>query len=266
MKVENLSKTYRTRGAPPVQALKDISFTLPDTGMVFLLGRSGSGKSTLLHILSGLESFDAGDITYRGNRFADFSERDRDKYRNSCCGIIFQDYSLITELTVGENIALALRLQGERDTDERVKHALGQVGLSGCEHRRVTQLSGGQKQRVAIARALVKSPRILFADEPTGALDEQTGKDILMLLKELSQKRLVFVVSHDRAFAEVFGDRIIELADGQIVSDTAPAAQEETPEPLPDLPARLPLGTALKLGCRNLLRHPVRLEIGRAHV
>ena len=259
MKVENLSKTYRTKGAPPVQALRGVSFTLPDTGMVFLLGRSGSGKSTLLHILSGLESFDAGDITYRGNRFADFSERDRDKYRNSCCGIIFQDYSLITELTVGENIALALRLQGERDTDERVKHALGQVGLSGCEHRRVTQLSGGQKQRVAIARALVKSPRILFADEPTGALDEQTGKDILMLLKALSKERLVFVVSHDRAFAETFGDRIIELADGQIVSDTAPAAQEEAPEPLPDLPARLPLGTALKLGCRNLLRHPVRL-------
>ncbi len=112
MKVENLSKTYRTKGAPPVQALRGVSFTLPDTGMVFLLGRSGSGKSTLLHILSGLESFDAGDITYRGNRFADFSERDRDKYRNSCCGIIFQDYSLITELTVGENIALALRLQG----------------------------------------------------------------------------------------------------------------------------------------------------------
>ena len=259
MKVENLSKTYRTRGAPPVQALKGVSFTLPDTGMVFLLGRSGSGKSTLLHILSGLESFDAGDITYRGNRFADFSERDRDKYRNSCCGIIFQDYSLITELTVGENIALALRLQGERDTDERVHRALDQVGLSDCEHRRVTQLSGGQKQRVAIARALVKSPRILFADEPTGALDEQTGKDILMLLKELSMERLVFVVSHDRAFAETFGDRIIELADGQIVSDSAPAAQEETPEPLSDLPARLPLGTALKLGCRNLLRHPVRL-------
>ena len=133
------------------------------------------------------------------------------------------------------------------------------MGLSGCEHRRVTQLSGGQKQRVAIARALVKSPRILFADEPTGALDEQTGKDILMLLKELSKERLVFVVSHDRAFAETFGDRIIELADGQIVSDSAPAAQEEAPEPLPDLPARLPLGTALKLGCRNLLRHPVRL-------
>lgn len=242
-----------------MQALRGISFTLPDTGMVFLLGRSGSGKSTLLHILSGLESFDTGDITYRGNRFADFTERDRDQYRNSCCGIIFQDYSLITELTVGENIALALRLQGERDTDERVSHALDQVGLSGCEHRRVTQLSGGQKQRVAIARALVKSPRILFADEPTGALDEQTGKDILMLLKELSKERLVFVVSHDRTFAETFGDRIIELADGQIVSDTAPAAQEEAPEPLPDLPARLPLGTALKLGCRNLLRHPVRL-------
>ena len=247
MKVENLSKTYRTKGAPPVQALRGVSFTLPDTGMVCLLGRSGSGKSTLLHILSGLESFDAGDITYRGNRFADFTERDRDKYRNSCCGIIFQDYSLITELTVGENIALALRLQGERDTDERVKHALGQVGLSGCEHRRVTQLSGGQKQRVAIARALVKSPRILFADEPTGALDEQTGKDILMLLKELSKERLVFVVSHDRTFAKAFGDRIIELADGQIVSNTAPAAQEEAPEPLPDLPARLPLGTALFL-------------------
>ena len=259
MKIENLSKTYRAKGAPPVQALRNVSFSLPEKGMVFLLGRSGSGKSTLLHILSGLENFDEGDIIYRGSRFSAFSERDRDKYRNNCCGIIFQDYSLITELTVGENIALALRLQGERDTDARVRRALDQVGLSGCEKRRVTQLSGGQKQRVAIARALVKSPRILFADEPTGALDEQTGRDILMLLKELSKERLVFVVSHDRAFAETFGDRIIELSDGSIVSDSAPAAHEEAPEPLPDLPARLPLATALKLGCNNLLRHPVRL-------
>ena len=123
MKIENLSKTYRAKGAPPVQALKNVSFSLPEKGMVFLLGRSGSGKSTLLHILSGLENFDEGDIVYRGSRFSAFSERDRDKYRNNCCGIIFQDYSLITELTVGENIALALRLQGERDTDARVRRA-----------------------------------------------------------------------------------------------------------------------------------------------
>ena len=179
MKIENLSKTYRAKGAPPVQALKNVSFSLPEKGMVFLLGRSGSGKSTLLHILSGLENFDESDIVYRGSRFSAFSERDRDKYRNNCCGIIFRDYSLITELTVGENIALALRLQGERDTDARVKRALDQVGLSSCEKRRVTQLSGGQKQRVAIARALVKSPRILFADGRARRTDGKGHPDAL---------------------------------------------------------------------------------------
>ena len=136
MKVENLTKIYRTKGAPPVEALKSVSFTLPDSGMVFLLGQSGSGKSTLLHVLSGLEDFDGGDVYYLGNKFSGFSESDRNRYRNGCCGIIFQEYNLIGELSVGENIALALRIRGERDIDTRVKEALSRVGLSGYERRR----------------------------------------------------------------------------------------------------------------------------------
>ena len=259
MKVENLTKIYRPKGAPPVEALKSVSFTLPDRGMVFLLGQSGSGKSTLLHVLSGLEDFDGGDVYYLGNKFSGFSESDRNRYRNGCCGIIFQEYNLIGELSVGENIALALRIRGERDIDTRVKEVLSRVGLSGYERRRVNQLSGGQKQRVAIARALIKDSRIIFADEPTGALDEYTGRDILMLLKRLSKDRLVLVVSHDRAFAESFGDRIIELADGKIVSDTAPLEQSERNVSLTDPAAGLPFGTALRLGCKNFIRHPVRL-------
>ena len=219
LEVTDLSKTYRGKGTEDVQALKGVSFTLPDTGMVFILGKSGSGKSTLLNLLGGLDAPDEGEIALDGKSSSGFGERDWDEYRNRCVGFVFQEYNLLPEFSVRDNIGIALELQKKAVDAERIGSILRQVGLGGLEKRRPTQLSGGQKQRVAIARALIKEPKIILADEPTGALDAKTGKEILLLLKELSKEKLVIVVSHDAEFAHTFGDRILEIADGAIVRD-----------------------------------------------
>lgn len=259
MKINNVYKTYNTNTGEKVQALKGVSFDLPSTGMVAILGKSGSGKSTLLNILSGLDSFDSGDIEAFGKNMRSFSRGELDHYRNSCVGFVFQEYHLIPELTVGDNIAVALQLQGQSGTDEKVKNALRLVELTGYENRGIDQLSGGQKQRVAIARALVKNPKIVFADEPTGALDSQTGESILQILKAVSKEKLVILVTHDREFATRYGDRIIELADGVVINDTNTAYQfTETEEAMTMLKPHMPLKTALKIGCSSFKYHPIR--------
>ena len=260
MKIRNLCKTYDIKNGEKVHALKGVSFDLPSTGMVAILGKSGSGKSTLLNILSGLDSFDSGDVEAFGKNMKDFSRAELDNYRNSCISFVFQEYHLIPELSVGENIALALQLQGEQNADENVKSVLNQVELSGYENRKISELSGGQKQRVAIARALIKNPKIIFADEPTGALDSQTGESILQILKEISKEKLVILVTHDREFAEKYGDRIIELADGVVINDTDNTYQFMEKEADMEMrKPRLPLKTALKIGCSNFKHHPIRL-------
>ena len=165
MKVKNVSKSYPIKKGEKVQALRGISFDLPDTGMVVILGKSGCGKSTLLNILGGLDRFDSGDVECFGKSLKSLSRKELDDYRNSCVGFVFQEYNLIPELDVFDNIALPLQLQGQTDNDEKVKSALEQVGMSGFERRKVEELSGGQKQRVAIARALVKDAKIILADE-----------------------------------------------------------------------------------------------------
>ena len=170
MKIFDLSKTYKLSKNQTAPALKGISFELPERGMVFILGRSGSGKSTLLNILSGLDGFDGGDVIFEGKSFKEFTDADRNDYRNGCCGFVFQEYNLIPELTVGENVALALELQGKKHAEKSARSALADVGLEDYYCRKPATLSGGQKQRVAIARAIVKQPKIIFADEPTGAL------------------------------------------------------------------------------------------------
>ena len=220
MKIRGIRKTYNIKSAQPIIALNDVSFDLPEVGMIFILGKSGSGKSTLLNVLSGLDKVDKGHIEICGKDITKLSESELCNYRNSCCGFVFQEYNLIPELSVGENIMLALQLQGEKNAESKVREILERVELSEYGKRKVTELSGGQKQRVAIARAIVKNPNIIFADEPTGALDEQTGKSILDLLKEFSKNKLVIVVTHDKEFAKKYGDRVIELADGKIVSDS----------------------------------------------
>ena len=260
MKIRNLCKTYDIKNGEKVHALKGVSFDLPSTGMVAILGKSGSGKSTLLNILSGLDSFDSGDVKAFGKNMKDFSRAELDNFRNSCIRFVFQEFHLIPELNVGENIALALQLQGEENAEENVKSVLAQVELSGYENRKISELSGGQKQRVAIARALIKNPKIIFADEPTGALDSQTGESILQILKGISKEKLVVLVTHDREFAEKYGDRIIELADGVVINDTDKTYQFTEKEAEMEMrKPRLPLKAALKIGCSNFGHHPFRL-------
>ena len=222
LEINHLRKIYSAKKCADVVALDDVSLKLPDTGMVFITGKSGSGKSTLLNLIGMLDSFTSGDIIVDGKHAKDFSERELDSYRNTYLGFVFQEYYLIETENVFDNIAFALRIQNRKIDDKVVLDVLKQVGLEGYEKREVSELSGGQKQRVSIARALIKKPKIILADEPTGALDSKTGKQILDLLKEISKTCLVILVSHDESFAMQFGDRIIELTDGRISHDFSP--------------------------------------------
>ena len=224
LKIKNVSKVYSMNGVT-VRALDDVSVSFQERGMVFLLGKSGSGKSTLLNICGGLDAADSGEVIVKGRSSKDFSPSDFDSYRNTFVGFIFQEYNVLEEFSVGENISLALELQGKAADAARVAEILHEVDLDGLEKRKPNTLSGGQKQRVAIARALVKNPEIIMADEPTGALDSATGKQVFDTLKKLSREKLVIVVSHDRDFAEQYADRIIELKDGRIVSDVTRSEQ-----------------------------------------
>ena len=260
MKIRNLCKTYDTKTGEKVYALKGVSFDLPSNGVVAILGKSGSGKSTLLNILSGLDRFDSGDIECFGKNMKNFSARELDDYRNSCVGFVFQEYHLISELNVGDNIALALQLQGQTGAKEKIQAVLKQVDLEGYEKRNIDELSGGQKQRVAIARALVKNPKIIFADEPTGALDSHTGESILQILKEVSAEKLVILVTHDREFAEKYGDRVIELSDGLVIRDSDEAyCATDAEKEMKLRKSRMPIQSALKIGCSNFKYHPIRL-------
>lgn len=223
LELKNLKKTYHPKKGVPVVALNDVSLNIKDKGLVFILGKSGSGKSTLMNLLGGLDKYDSGDIVIKGKSTKDFSQADFDSYRNTYVGFIFQEYNILDDFSVGANIALAIELQGRKATNEEVNKILKTLDLDGYGARRTNELSGGQKQRIAIARALVKNPDIILADEPTGALDSKTGEQIFNILKKLSEEKLVIVVSHDRDFAERFGDRVIELADGKIISDISKA-------------------------------------------
>ena len=219
IEIKNIVKTYHPKKGDKVVALSDVSVKFPETGLVFILGKSGSGKSTLLNVLGGLDTADSGEIIIKGKSSKDFSQGDFDSYRNTYLGFVFQEYNILEDFNVGANVALALKLQGRKATDEEINEILEEVDLAGFGKRKPNELSGGQKQRVAIARALVKNPEIIMADEPTGALDSNTGIQVFDTLKKLSENKLVLVVSHDRDFAEKYGDRVIELKDGKIISD-----------------------------------------------
>lgn len=219
LELKHLTKVYRTKGGAETRALDDVSVSFAETGLVFLLGKSGSGKSTLLNLAGGLDEPTSGEVVVMGRSSRDFSGADFDSYRNTYVGFVFQEYNVLNEFNVEENVALALELQGKTREREKVRQILEEVELERFAKRRPNTLSGGQKQRIAIARALVKDPQIIMADEPTGALDSATGKQVFDTLKKLSKTRLVLVVSHDREFAEIYGDRIIELKDGKIISD-----------------------------------------------
>ncbi len=219
LSVSNLTKIYKTKGGQDTRALDNVTLNFPETGLVFLLGKSGSGKSTLLNLIGGLDYPTSGEITLKGRSSKNFKQSDFDSYRNTYVGFVFQEYNILNEFNVEQNIALAMELQNKKVKKEEVDTLLEQVDMKDFAKRKPNTLSGGQKQRIAIARALIKSPKIILADEPTGALDSKTGEQIFDTLKKLAKDKLVIVVSHDRDFAETYGDRIIELKDGQVLSD-----------------------------------------------
>ena len=218
IKVENLVKIYKSKKKGSHRALNKINLTLDNKGLVFVLGKSGSGKSTLLNLIGGLDTVTEGSIIVDGNDISKLRERKFCNYRNTHIGFVFQDYHLIEELSIYDNIVLSLNLQKIDDKND-VINALKIVDLEGYEHRLPSELSGGERQRVAIARAIIKKPRIILADEPTGNLDPVTATAILDILKDLSKECLVLVVSHNENDAYKYADRIIKLSEGEIIND-----------------------------------------------
>ena len=219
--IKDLFKTYKVKDRE-IPAVAGVSFSFPKQGMFFILGKSGCGKTSLLNAISGLDSYDSGDVIIDGHNMAQMTERELDALRNTDIGIIFQSYNLVPEMTVYQNIEAALKIQDwegktEEDIRERIHRMMEYIGLEGYEDRLVSRLSGGERQRIAIARALIKNPKIILADEPTGNLDAKTGAVVLDLLKKISQTRLVILVTHDAAAAEKYGDSVLNISDGRIV-------------------------------------------------
>ena len=218
IKVQDLTKIYKSKNRTNCTALDHVSFTLPDNGMVFVLGKSGSGKSTLLNLLGGLDEFEEGEIFFEDERLSVFTQKDFYDYRCRHIGFVFQDFHLLEELTVEENIALVFDLESA-DHGDRIQSSLEKVGMAEYASRYPRELSGGQKQRVAMARAIAKDPEVILCDEPTGNLDADNSRQILNLLKEFSKTKLVIIVSHNIPDAETYSDRILELRDGKIMRD-----------------------------------------------
>lgn len=228
LELVDVTKKYKTKGAE-VKALNSVSITFPSSGLVFISGKSGCGKTTMLNVIGGLDGIDAGEIFVQDKKFSEFSTAEYDAYRNTFIGFIFQEYNLLPEFSVEKNIKLAMELQGKEIDENELDKLLSDVEISDLKKRKISELSGGQRQRVAIARALVKGPRIIMADEPTGALDQATGIQVLEILKKLSKDKLIIVVSHDLEFAEKYADRIITLVDGQVEKDVSFVEKEIEP-------------------------------------
>ena len=228
IKITDIVKDY-TAGDSVVHALKGISLSFRENEFVSILGPSGCGKTTLLNVLGGLDRYTSGEIEINGKSTKLFRDKDWDAYRNHYIGFIFQSYNLIPHLSVLENVEIALTIAGlDRKTKrEKAKEALNRVGLGEQLNKKPNQLSGGQMQRVAIARAIVNNPKIILADEPTGALDSKTSKQIMELLKEIAGDHLIIMVTHNAELAKKYSTRIIKLLDGEVKSDSNPFIIEE---------------------------------------
>ena len=229
LQLKNITKDYTVNSELTVQALKGVSVDFRTNEFVSILGPSGCGKTTLLNIVGGLDQYTSGDLIIDGVSTKDYKDRDWDTYRNHSIGFVFQTYNLIPHQTVLQNVELALTLAGvgKAERRKRAEEALKQVGLGDQLHKRPNQMSGGQMQRVAIARALVNDPDIVLADEPTGALDTETGVQIMELLKKVADDRLVIMVTHNPELAEQYSTRIIRILDGEIVDDSRPLTEKE---------------------------------------
>ena len=263
LQLKKIHKQYKT-GDLVQTALDKVSLSLRDCEFVAILGPSGSGKTTLLNIIGGLDRYDSGDLIINGISTKKYTDRDWDSYRNHTIGFVFQSYNLIPHQTVLANVELALTISGVSGAERRRRatEALQKVGLGNQLHKHPTEMSGGQMQRVAIARALVNDPDILLADEPTGALDSETSIQVMELLKEVAQDRLVVMVTHNPELAHQYATRIVQLKDGVIRSDTDPF-EPDTAQLAP--PVHKSMGrssmsplTSLSLSFNNLLTKKAR--------
>ncbi len=228
LQIKDIHKQYKT-GDLIQNALDGVSLSFRDSEFVAILGPSGSGKTTLLNIIGGLDRYDSGDLIIDGVSTKKYKDRDWDSYRNHSIGFVFQSYNLIPHQTILANVELALTISGvpKGERRERSVAMLKKVGLADHLHKRPNQLSGGQMQRVSIARALVNGPQIVLADEPTGALDSQTGIQVMDLLKEVAKDRLVIMVTHNPELAEQYATRIVRVQDGKVLTDSRPLQAEE---------------------------------------
>lgn len=259
LELKNISKIYHTEGFSQ-RALDNVSISFRENEFVSILGESGGGKTTLLNIVGGLMRYDEGDLVIDGRSTKKFSDKDWDYYRNVRIGFIFQSYNLINHQSILDNVKLSLTLSNKNtgDAEERAIKALERVGLKEHIHKKPSALSGGQMQRVAIARALVNDPQIILADEPTGALDSETSIQIMDLLKELANDKLVIMVTHNKRLAEEYSTRIIGIKDGKIISDTNPYEAKENGDSFKISKIALKLRTALGLSFNNLLSKKAR--------
>lgn len=257
LQVKEVSKQYKT-GELTQDALKKVSINFRSNEFVSILGPSGSGKTTLLNIIGGLDKYDSGDLIINGISTKKYSDRDWDSYRNHTIGFVFQSYNLIPHQSVLANVELALTISGISKSERRqkAKAALEKVGLGNQLHKKPSQMSGGQMQRVAIARALVNDPDILLADEPTGALDSETSVQVMELIKEIAEDRLVIMVTHNPELAEQYANRIIKVKDGIVESDSNPfeitEKSEEKPKHKNMGKSSMSFKTALSLSFNNL--------------
>ncbi|WP_423983955.1 ATP-binding cassette domain-containing protein [Granulicatella adiacens] len=256
LQLQHISKVYHTANQE-FHALKDISIRFRENEFVSILGQSGSGKTTLLNIIGGLDQYTSGDLLIQGKSTKQFKDRDWDSYRNHTIGFVFQSYNLIGHQTALSNVEIAMTLSGvsKAERKKRAIEALERVGLKDHLYKKPSQMSGGQMQRIAIARALVNNPKVVLADEPTGALDSETSVQIMELLKDIAKERLVIMVTHNPELAKTYSTRIVQVLDGNILSDSNPyePTEETKQSDIQFTKTKMSFMTALALSFNNLL-------------
>ena len=254
LQLKDLRKSYHV-GDTVTHALDDVSILFRNQEFVAILGPSGSGKTTLLNVIGGLDRYDSGDLIINGKSTKNFKETDWDAYRNNSVGFVFQNYNLISHLSIIANVELGMNLSGVSASErhKRAVDALTQVGLKDHISKNPNQLSGGQMQRVAIARALANDPDILLCDEPTGALDTETSEQIMKLIKALSKDRLVVMVTHNPDLAQEYATRIVNFQDGKILNDSNPFNQEKEKDTFKLKRTKMSYWNAIKLSFTNIM-------------
>lgn len=261
IELKNVYKEYKSSKGVITKALNNINIKLPSSGLIFILGKSGSGKSTLLNLIGCMDKVTSGNILINDKDISKLSESKLNDYRNSCFGFIFQEHNLIEKFSVYDNLKLPCALKKLKYKKDDYDKILNSVSLDNLGYRRVNELSGGQKTRVSIARALIKNPNVILADEPTGNLDSANSTQIFEILKSISKDRLVIVVTHDTEYAYKYGDRVIEIEDGNITKDNIVNQINEENKEIKIVKSRLSIVDAIKFSSLNLRKKTIRLII-----